>query len=196
MTDDNFVEASKRERFALKHILPMIKSKMSPTYEWTEYITDIYSKDIYDCLLQAYINGSIERRYIIEVKVREKHWQELILETKKFRDLKKKIFDDKAQILYINITPVATYIFNLTKLEKQNKLVRNTLMANKATMASREDKVNKGVYFLNVDDALKLEWTFDENEYKKSIPSVMKSNWENKSKKCLFDYLLGNEKES
>lgn len=194
--NDKFIEASKRERYTLKYILPLIKEKMPKDYEWTEYITDIYGYDVYDCLLQAYIEGSIQKRFIIEVKIRDKHWEDLILETEKLKSLKSKIFDDKAQILYINITPKGTYIFNLTKLEKQNKLVKNTLMANKATMASRDEKVNKGVYFLNVGDALKLEWTFNENEYKESIQSVIKTNWENKAKKCLFDYLLGNEKEN
>lgn len=195
MNDDKFVEASKRERYSLKYLLPILEKLMPKVYQWTEYITDIYGYDVYDCLWQAHIDGSTQRRYIIEVKIRDTHYDELILETKKLRDLKSKVYDDKTQILYINITPIATYIFNLTKLEKDGKLVKNNLVANKATMVSRTDKVNKGVYFLNVSEARKIDWTFSEVEYKLSIKSVIKSNWENKSKKCLFNYLLGNEKE-
>jgi hypothetical protein len=192
MNDDKFVEASKRERYCLKYILPMIKNKI-PGYEWTEYITDIYGYDVYDCLLQAYIEGSIKKRYIIEVKVRDTHYDELILETKKIRDLKSKVLDNLTKILYINITPMGTYIFSISDLQKQNKLVKTKIVANRATMASRTDKIEKGVFMLNVSDAKYLDFKFNEADYQKSIKEVVKTNWENKAKKGLFDYLFGNE---
>ena len=90
--ESKFIEASKRERWCLMTILPLIK-EMNPKFTWTEYITDIFGYDSYDCLLQAWKDGSVKIRYIIEVKLRTNHYDELILETKKLNDLKKKILD-------------------------------------------------------------------------------------------------------
>ena len=53
--------------------------------------------------------------------------------------------DDLTKILYINITPKGTFIYNVTNLENENKLVANKIKANKATMASRKIKIEKGV---------------------------------------------------
>lgn len=187
---DKFIEASKRERFALMNILPLLKSNTN--YDWTEYLTDIYSYDVYDCLLQAYIDGSIKKRFIIEIKIRDKHYDDLILETKKLKDLKSKVYDDITDVIYINVTPKGTYLFNVTKLQKENKLTTNKLMANKATMNSREHKIEKSVIYLDYNDAKFYPYTFSELQYKLSLNQIKKENNKHKQSFCLFEYIIKN----
>jgi len=190
-TNNRFIEASKRERFCLSNILPIIKNSK---YEWSEYMTDIYSYDVYDCLLQASIDGSVKKRFIIEIKIRDTHFDELILETKKLRDLKSKVLDhSNTEILYINVTPNKTYVFNLSKMEKEDKFSVNKLKANKATMESRTNKVDKNVIYLSITDARSIDFTFNEKEYQNSIKVVINENNRHKNNKNLFEYLFTND---
>lgn len=189
--EEKFIEASKKERYGLKYILPHIK-KLNTKYTWTDYMTDIYSYDVYDCLLQAYDNGSKKKIFIIEVKVRDTHYPELILETKKLRDLKTKILHPTiTDILYINITPMGTYIFNVSRLEKEGKLIPSKLTANKATMTSRTDKVEKGVIMLDINEAKFIDFTFNQLQYERDtkLDMIIKQNNEYKATKDMWDYL-------
>jgi len=157
-------------------------------------MTDIYSYDVYDCLLQASIDGSVKKRFIIEIKIRDTHFDELILETKKLRDLKSKVLDhSNTEILYINVTPNKTYVFNLSKMEKEDKFSVNKLKANKATMESRTNKVDKNVIYLSITDARSIDFTFNEKEYQNSIKVVINENNRHKNNKNLFEYLFTND---
>ena len=82
-------------------------------------------------------------------------------------------------------------------MEKENKFSVNKLKANKATMESRTNKVDKNVIYLSITDARSIDFTFDEKEYQNSIKVVINENNRHKNNKNLFEYLFtndGNEK--
>ncbi len=170
----------------------MIPTHIAGKYDYTIYLTDIYGFDPYDGLLQFYHDGSTKKRWIMEVKIRDTHYEELLLEKKKLTELQKKVYDDLTDILYICVTPLQTYVYNLSTMMKQKQLVIHKLECNKATMESRkyEDKVNKVVYLLPTDLAKKIPYQFNEKSYQESKKVVVKENHQHQNNYCLFDYLL------
>ena len=188
--ESKFIEASKRERWCLMTILPLIK-EMNPKFTWTEYITDIFGYDSYDCLLQAWKDGSVKIRYIIEVKLRTNHYDELILETKKLNDLKKKILDPTTtEIIYINVTPNGTFLFNISRLEKEGKLITSKMIMNKSTMRSTSNKIEKGIILLNIAKARRFDFKFNEVDYLKWQKSLEENN-KGRATKDMWLYLIG-----
>ena len=190
--ESKFIEASKRERWCLRTILPLIK-EMNPKFTWTEYITDIFGYDSYDCLLQAWKDGSVKIRYIIEVKVRTNHYDELILEKKKLNDLKKKILDPTTtEIIYINITPKGTFLFNISRLEKEGKLITSKMIMNKSTMQSTSNKIEKGIILLDVVKARRFDFKFNEGDYLGWQTSLIENN-KGRATKDMWLYLIGKD---
>jgi hypothetical protein len=190
MNNDKFIEASRKERFCLNNLIPILRTN---NWEWTTYMTDIYSYDTYDCLLQAYKDGVIKRRFIIEFKLRDSHYGDLIFETKKLKSLKEVVYDDITDILYITTTPNGTYIFNISKLIKEDKLKVSTIMANKATMSSRTDKIKKSVYMLDCEWAKYIPYKFSNVDYMNSIKKVEQQNNKHKARYDMFNYLINKD---
>lgn len=193
MNNEKFIEASRKERFCLNNLLPILRTDK---WEWTTYLTDIYGYDSYDCLLQAYREGEIKKRFVIEFKLRETHYGDLIFETKKLNQLKKVVYDDITDILYITTTPNGTYIFNISKLIKEDKLKVTSIVCNKATMNSRSEKVKKTVYMLDCDLAKFIPFKFSNTEYLQSIKVIEKDNNKHKARYDMFNYLINGEKGS
>jgi hypothetical protein len=90
---------------------------------------------------------------IVEVKVRDKFYPELIFEKIKYDDLKKVrrqmdtkikkecLIDIKTRIIYINVTPQGTYFFDIDKLEKYFEWVNEMHWA--STTDKSKGKINK-----------------------------------------------------
>jgi len=69
--------------------------------------------------------------------------------------------------MYVNFTSYGTYIWNISKLRREEKMPKTTTMrANKATMSSTTDKVNKRVYLLPVSLAKYYSFRLDKKRIK------------------------------
>ena len=180
---DQFVERSKRERYSLNKIKPFLTNGQS---EVQFHTTDEYSYDKYDAIINFLDQGKTIKQHIIEFKHRDTHYDILVLETKKFKSLKRHIMRPEiTDLIYICSTPKATYLFNLSEMEKSGKLPVVKMNMNKATSESRSDKVQKTAIMLNIEDAyMVLYYTFNEQEYLNSLVKDKKE--ENKKGNSLF----------
>ena len=128
-----FYEKSLLERGYLK----MIFDKLPTAYDYKTWMTPAEGYEVYDGVIFRFEKGTSKLidRMIVEVKVRDKFYPELILEKIKFDDLKKirrqmdtktkkECYEDvKTRLIYINITPQGSFFFDLDKLEKEFKWV-------------------------------------------------------------------------
>lgn len=191
---DKFIEASKRERFALLNILPLLFKNIKGYY--TYYFTDVYGMDIYDAYVMVFDNEthSIIGRYIIECKVRDKFYPDLMLEKKKYFDLKNKSNESNSKIIYISVTPEGTYCYNLSKLitDDTNWIKEEHWIS---TMDKSKGKKNKRLIYINVDKSKKLNInTIDINtQYRnnKIKKELAKEIIQHKNQFCLFRDVFG-----
>jgi hypothetical protein len=123
-----FYEKSLLERGYLK----MIFDKLPTAYDYKTWMSPAEGYEVYDGVILRFEKGTstLIDRMIVEVKVRDKFYPELILEKIKFEDLKKvrKQMDTKTKkecytevktrLIYINITPQGSYFFDLDRLQK------------------------------------------------------------------------------
>ena len=176
MDNLKFIEASKRERFALKQFTQTY-NLFDEKNNWSLYITPDGGYDVYDALVQHYEKESYicDKRYIIETKIRNVSPSVLIdcksdgwiLESKKLNSLLKiaELDPEKNEILYISFNNDQTLVFNLTKLLAEGLLVKSKRVMNQATMRSTSDKINKSIYLLQEEWASSYKYTFDERSY-------------------------------
>lgn len=145
-----FQEASKKERWALKHILP----------SQTKY-TEINSFDKYDAITLIK-----DTKFIVEAKIRDTHYPTLLLETIKCNDLINESKKLAADIMYVVFTPDGTFIFNITKLLQSNPELFeiNNLNCPKSTMGDTTYKT-KTTYLLPIKFAKKHNFKFDVWKY-------------------------------
>ena len=123
-------------------------------------------------------SGSIKKRVKIELKIRDKDFDEFLLEKKKLKSIRKDcrvyLNDDEYSILYINFTPTQTILWDVSDINEDDS---SKLMANKATSVNRIDKENKDVIMLSPDDGIKLKYVLNERElidnYKKNKNKVL-----------------------
>jgi hypothetical protein len=145
-----FELASSKERFALRHILP----------KNTKY-TKIKSTIRYDAMTT--INN---KSYIVEAKVRTKHYTAQLYESNKHSDLLELSENSNMPILYITFTPQGTYIFNITKLMITNPefFIKSNIDCPKTT-AEKSYKVNKDVFLLPIELAIYRNYIFNLNDF-------------------------------
>lgn len=144
MNQNNFHNASKKERQLLTKIIPLLAKDKVYDYEFSP--VDGY--DIWDCKL--YMNG---KKILIEVKCRDTFYDTLFLEKIKYDDLMKyKKENDFDAIFYINDTPNGVYMSRI-----DNKVFNHIeyVMCPVATMDPSKGKVRKAVYSLDVEKDMK-----------------------------------------
>lgn len=96
----------------------------------------------YDCFSTTY-------RCVIELKCRNKHYDDLMLEKTKYDSLKKL----NCNALYINSTPKGIYIFNINDIKP--KWITDTSMP-KQTEFSNNDKIEKTYTLISVHNSIKI----------------------------------------
>ncbi len=125
----SYIQKSITERIFLRKVYEEIK-KNSPNFDFKIYMTDETGSDIYDARLIRFDNqmSSINKNYYVEIKVRDKDYEEMMLEKIKWNNLKSlvKKMDNKtnrqcftnitSDILYISTTPKGTWVWNLSKI--------------------------------------------------------------------------------
>lgn len=115
-TTEKFMMKSDIERVALNSIIPLLfKDK-----DYQHYTTNSQSFDIYDAYVMLFNDEKPMSRFMLEIKVRDRHYNELMLEKKKYEDLKKQASQSGASVIYISVTPVGTYCYNLSKIINDN----------------------------------------------------------------------------
>ena len=96
-----------------------------------------------------------------EVKVRDTYYSTLLLEKKKFESLKSLIRDSAVdKIYYINFTPKGTVVFDLLKIEAENKLLFIQQEHNIQTMNKDLGKVLKEIAYIDITDGKFFEYVF------------------------------------
>ena len=179
MSNERFIEASKRERFAFQQFISTY-NLFQEDNNYSVYLTPDDGYDVYDAMVQHYSSDYYtDRRYIIETKVRNVSMEVLkdckengwILESKKYNSLMKvaALDEDKNDVLYISFNNDQTIVWNLTKLTKKGLLVKSKKTMNKATMTSRENKINKSIFLLKEEWGKVYKYRFDEISYKSHI---------------------------
>lgn len=130
---DKFYQKSLLERGYLK----LIFDKLPTTYDYKTWMTPAEGYEVYDGVILRFEKGTsiLIDRMIVEVKVRDRFYPELILEKIKLDDLKKVrrqmdtkskkecYMDVKTRLIYINITPEGSYFFDLDKIQKEFRWV-------------------------------------------------------------------------
>jgi len=147
MTTQDYISRNEKERVFLLEIFKNIfdKDKCDVSY----YMTSTEGYDEYDggvCIFKKG-TGSVVCRQIYEIKIRDIHYPDLMLERTKFNRLVKKAEDLwDAQIKYVNVTPLGTYIWNITKDDKYIWLKEEH---NKSTTELSKGKKMKQVTYLS-----------------------------------------------
>lgn len=178
-----YKKAGSKERYALENLFDYMNASQD-AYTYVFNPTSESAKICYEGLLtiKYKLTGNIAGYCIVEAKVRTEDYKELIFEQKKFNNLKKekrnkdKYFktnwsEHTVGILYINFLPSKTIIFDVLTLSENNllpKLTKKTM--NKITVASTEDKEDKMVYLLDVEElGVKSKYVFDNSVYAKDL---------------------------
>jgi len=127
VTQQDYIKKSILERICLKNIF----QKLSNNYDWKFYFTSEEGYDLYDALLIKFEKNGTKmlNQYFIEIKVRDKHYDTLMLERTKYNHLKdlvkkydKRNYSDiPSEIIYINTTPNGSYWFNLSKINMEEQ---------------------------------------------------------------------------
>jgi len=150
-TQQKFYEKSLLERAYLK----MIFDKLPTTYDYKTWMTPADGFDVYDGVILRFEKGTstLVDRMIIEIKVRDKFYPELIFEKIKYDDLKKVrrsmdlktkkecFIDVKTRIIYVNVTPEGSFFFDIDKLSKDFEWVNEMHWA--STTDKSKGKINK-----------------------------------------------------
>ena len=198
-TQMDYIEKSIKERFLLRKIL----LKLPKCYDYKYYFTDTSSYDLYDGVLMKFEKDTNKYlgRYIIEVKVRDRHYDELLLERKKITDLIKEVkqmdkktneecwTDIKSDIIYVNVTPQGSYWFKLTDIEP-NKIEWNNEEHWVSTTDKSKGKITKQVTYLPISSA-KLNFDITSNDVDPNSDVVMKKMMVSQEQnRCLYQYLI------
>lgn len=194
-TQERIVRYEKRERDAMtksaKQIYEALDLSTTDRFNIIPYMTPIGSKERFDMLLHKYDDGAKVSCSIIETKIRETHFNELILEQCKYNALVKQKSISKGynfpqiDIYYLNYTPVGTYLFKLST--NKDRYTWEYDEYNKYTAAKQQGKVSKKVTKLNIDSefCIKLDYIYDYKEEDRGDKILVKQE----RLKCIFSSL-------
>ena len=183
-----FYQHGEQERIAFESILPMLKAKLSKEQSLYYYYTHNASSTHFDVLVHIYNNvtGCKISSNIFEVKVRNKHFPDLILEQRKYNSLnklrKKELeYFKKVNLFYICFTPKSTYLFDLDKVN----LNWEVGYMNASFVIDKTNKVAKDVTYLAINEASDMNYIYVEKE--KITQQVKDKMLEQKAYKCIFE---------
>lgn len=196
-TQLDYNNKSINERIILKEIIKQLYDKNRIDIQY--YFTDVEGVDIYDGYVMVFEKGtgSIIRRHLIEIKIRDTHYNELLLEKKKLTNLKEKANESGASVIYISCTPEGSFVYNLTKLETEKEFDWVTEQHNKTTTDKSQGKINKTVTYLSTQLAKKIDVRQTDLDVLKRLKSseetIIKATIKTKQRKSLFDTLFGSQ---
>lgn len=172
----NYKNNFEKREFLGRKILQEIQ-QMYPNIFKTEIVFTENKYDHYDAYYHTLKKNKLKTT-LIEIKIRDKEFDNYILQKDKIDNIKKEIENSdlkniNTKILYMNILPTKVYFFDITNLNKQV----HKLKTNKATSISREEKIEKEVYYLEPSEAsLTIDYIYDENRLTRMYYEEFKNN--------------------
>ena len=167
----NFANRYEEEEFYGREALKELQRLYPFHFKYDLYFnTDEYG--CYDCLFfildEKTLN--IKKRVLIEIKQRSEDYDEMILESKKYNSLLKYrenlgFNKDEMVLWYLNFTPTKTIIWDLDKIDAKI----DVLKANKATVDSTTNKVNKSVIYLTPESGKVLPYRLNRKSIMRNI---------------------------
>jgi len=150
-TEQEYYNKSVRERIMLDMLFSRIynKSKLQDNI----HHTPADSKEPYDSIVCRF-DGTIKENHIWEAKIRDANYTEILFEKIKYESLKKvaKRYEGApSDIFYVSTHPNGTYIFNITKIEKDGKLQWIKQEHNKSTVEKWKGKIEKQLIYLPIE---------------------------------------------
>lgn len=150
-TEQEYYNKSVRERIMLDLLFSRIynKSKLQDNI----HHTPADSKEPYDSIVCRF-DGTIKQNHIWEAKIRDTNYTEILFEKIKYESLKKiaKRYEGApSDIFYVSTHPNGTYIFNITKIEKEGKLEWIKQQHNKSTVEKWRGKIEKQLIYLPIE---------------------------------------------
>lgn len=140
-------------RWALKDILSIYSSKFPSKHDFTAYTFHAYDM----CMFATDPDtSSIKKRFFVEIKTRDRIYDEYILEKDKYDRLMNTrdslyLSKEECKLLYCNVTLGGAYFWDLDRLDTTTL---STLRCNIATVESRSDKKDKKVYYVRPEEAV------------------------------------------
>lgn len=195
-TPQDYCDKQIDERIILKEVIKKLYDTNKIDIQY--YFTDIDGKDIYDgyVMICSKETGSILKSHLIEIKIRDTHYDELLLEKKKFTNLKSKAQESDAAVIYISCTPSGSFVYNLSRLENENIFEWVKEEHWKTTTDKSQGKQLKTVTFLPVKYAKYIDVKQTDLEVLKRLKNAqnkaLKATVKSKQKKTLFDVLFNN----
>ncbi len=183
LEEQKMYKAGEKERYHISKLFQILNC--NDQYHYHVLQSESWLPVGYDAIVfvKCKLTDNILDMYIVESKVRETHFDELIFEKKKLNTMqrerdkfvKKRLPSIIPKIMYISFTPVATYMFDIDYLIENNMLPKLTTMKmNEMTVADNVKKINKQVYLLPVTLAVKKNFKYNAMEYANSLLKVAK----------------------
>lgn len=178
MLTSKFTEAGRKERYCLTELFNYLNFT-NDTYKYSFSPTSEDESIGFDgtLIISHKLTGTIKAFYLVEAKVRTKVYDTFVFEQKKLNTLKsykrkldkyfKAEYSDKTiNLMYVSFTEEATFMYDLLTLIDNHLMPKLTKMKmNKVTVESRDNKINKHVFLLPQNIAVKYKWNFNEREY-------------------------------
>jgi hypothetical protein len=157
-TQEEYLRKSERERIMLNVLFGKIYNQID--IQNHVYHTPADGKDEYDSVVCRFKDNKLYQNHIWEAKIRDADYGDILFERNKYNSLKKveKRFDGApCQIFYVSTHPTGTYVFNITKIEEDNKLEWITQSHNISTVEKWRGKKDKDLIYLPIELGKKID---------------------------------------
>lgn len=146
-----FHKAADDKLLVLKQLIPILYSGYK-----TEYFHSHKLYSPYDVCLTGYKDGVTAFKHLIKIKVRDKHYPQMLLEKRALEKIQKKADQHGAEVIYITVTPMGAFIYNLTKISKVEKFDWQEKTTYKATVVKSRGKAIRYITYLSIDLAKQI----------------------------------------
>jgi len=179
---EKYTATGARERYCASNLFQYLTLKSD---RYTYSFSSTNESDIigYDgtLVIRNKWNLDIVGYFLIEVKVRDKHYDELVLEQRKYKGLmshknkfdkylKNQYSNHTVGVLYVNFTPKGSYVYDLCHLTESKQLPKlQNLTSDKYTVDPSQGQSTKKTYYLENKLGVRYNWLYDESTYYKSM---------------------------
>ena len=194
-THFNYFTTEEKGRIILSHL---IKTMYNHTkYDIHYYLSDPTDTTNYDGFVTIWDKetGRHIANHILEIKVRDRHYEGLMYEKAKHEQLQQcfKRQNNIGDIIYITVTPKGAYVFNTTKLEAKFNFQWIKEEHNKTTVEKEKGKTIKPVTYLSIEHAKhypQFHSTFPEELEREKTDKIKQQVAKQQRTKCLYQWML------
>lgn len=178
LEQERMYRAGEKERYCLTQLVEILNC--NDQYHFQLFTSESWRPVGYDAVIfvRCKLTDNILDILIVETKVRDTHFDELVFEKKKLNTMntertkwvKKMCPSINPKIVYISFTPKGTYMFSIDILIENNLMPKLTKMKmNNMTVAENVEKVSKQVYLLPIELATYKKFKFDATVYANTL---------------------------